>query len=266
MSGAPFMQDRTAVSVIIPTYREAANLESLCNRICAVFDAANLNGEIVLVDDDSGDGTDTIAEQLARQCPVQLIVRKGERGLASAVLRGFREARHDVFVVMDADLSHPPERIPALLQPLLSGEADFVIGSRYCPGASTADDWGLWRRVNSWFATALAWPLTPARDPMAGFFCLHRKTWQRATQLNPIGYKIGLELIVKCGCSHVREVPIAFSDRLHGHSKLTLRQQWHYLRHLWRLYRYRYPWLPIALVCAIAVVVLIVVLARGTLP
>ncbi|MFO0973398.1 MAG: polyprenol monophosphomannose synthase [Phycisphaerae bacterium] len=248
-------REPTHVSIVVPTFRESENLRLLCARIFAALDRAAIDGEVILVDDDSRDGTEAVAAELAQSRPVRLVVRTRERGLSSAVLRGFAEARHEWLLVMDADLSHPPEKIPDLLAPLLAGEADFVIGSRYVAGAAKRD-WSWLRWVNSAVATLLARPLTPVRDPMAGFFALHRDSWRRADALNPLGYKIGLELLVKARCQRVREVPIEFADRLHGKSKLTVRQQLLYLLHLSRLYRHRYPWLrwgvPLLLVALVA--------------
>jgi dolichol-phosphate mannosyltransferase len=145
---------------------------------------------------------------------------------------------------MDADLSHPPESVPAVIAPIAEGRADFCIGSRYTAGGKTKEDWGFLRQINSQVATLLARPLTAAKDPMAGFFCLTRDVLRRAEDagLNPIGYKIGLEILIKARCRRVAEVPIEFSDRLHGKSKLTLKQQIEYLRHLWRLYLFKWPW------------------------
>src|SRR5690349_15415001 len=107
---------------------------------------------------------------------------------------------------MDADLSHPPEALPGMLTKLREG-ADFVLGSRYVRGGTTSDDWGVLRWLNSRVATWLARPLTSVRDPMSGFFALRRSTFEAGREFNPIGYKIGLELIVKCGCERVVEVP-----------------------------------------------------------
>ncbi|MCK6455318.1 MAG: polyprenol monophosphomannose synthase [Phycisphaerae bacterium] len=229
-----------SVSIIVPTYKEADNLRLLAGRIFSALSSAGLRGELIVVDDDSRDGTDTIVAELARTHDVRLIVRENERGLSSAVICGMKAARHDFFVVLDADLSHPPERIPEVLEPLRSRRADFVFGSRYVAGGTTRD-WGVFRKLNSRVATWLARPLTNVCDPMAGFFAIHRRTFEAADRLNPIGYKIGLEILVKGRCLRVVEVPIEFSDRLHGRSKLTPRQQFLYLVHLWRLYAYRWP-------------------------
>jgi len=193
--------------------------------------------ELLIVDDDSRDGTEALIA--ARPEPwLKLIVRKEDRGLSQAVLAGLHAARGDLLVVMDADLSHPPEAI-ADMQQAISDGADFVVGSRYVSGGSTADDWGVLRFINSWVATTMARPLTTITDPMSGFFALSRQVFERAREPSPLGYKIGLELLVRCGCKNVREVPIHFVNRVRGESKLTLKQQLLYVRHLMRLYRFK---------------------------
>jgi dolichol-phosphate mannosyltransferase len=174
------------------------------------------------------------------------------------VIRGFEESEGNILVCMDADLSHPPGSVPELIRPVADGEADFCLGSRYVPGGSTSSDWGLFRWFNSWVAGALARPLTPVSDPMAGFFCLSREVFARSDALNPIGYKIGLELIIKARCQRVREIPIAFVDRAAGESKLSLGEQWRYLVHLKRLYLHRWP-----IAARVAPVLLVVVVVAG---
>jgi dolichol-phosphate mannosyltransferase len=229
------------VSVIVPTYCEAENLPELTRRIHDAVGKACLSFEILIVDDNSPDDTPTVVAELAQQHPVQLIVRKEDRGLSSAVICGMDQARGKILVVIDADLSHPPEKIPALVRLLDDPNYDFAVGSRYVAGGSTADDWGLYRWFNSKVATLLARPFTSASDPMAGFFALRRDDFERARpHLNPVGYKIGLELMVKCGCQRVAETPIHFSQRFKGESKLNARQQVEYLHHLLHLWRYRY--------------------------
>jgi dolichol-phosphate mannosyltransferase len=151
------------------------------------------------------------------------------------------EARGDVFVVMDADLQHPPEVIPGLIG-ALEGGAEFALGSRYTQGGSTANKWTLFRKVNSWVATVLARPFAGrVADPMSGFFALRRSTFERGTRLAPLGYKIGLELMCKCRVGSVLEVPIHFAARAHGQSKLTVAEQFRYLEHLSRLYDFTFP-------------------------
>ena len=233
---------RPDVTVVVPTYREAENLPELIARLCAATDAAGLSVEALIVDDDSPDGTPAICVELANEHPVRLILRENERGLATAAARGLSEGRGDVLVVMDADLSHPPEAVPDLVAAVADrgagGAADFAIGSRYVPGGKIDAGWGRFRQLNSRVATGLARGLTDAADPLAGFFALRRETFAACGPLDPVGYKIGLELLVKSGARRVAEVPITFRDRTRGSSKLTLAQQLAYLRHLGKLYAY----------------------------
>jgi dolichol-phosphate mannosyltransferase len=225
------------VSIIVPTLREEANLRILIPRIAAAMKTSGRHYEILIMDDDSRDGTDLAVSELAKNFPVELIVRTGQRDLSLAVLEGLRRARGEYLVVMDADLSHPPEVIPQLLDALDKPGTDFALGSRFTQGGRT-QDWTCFRALNSFVATLVCRPLTgPITDPMSGFFALRGETLERATALNPIGYKIGLELICQCRCQQVAEVPIVFQNRTRGESKLNLEQQSRYLLHLDRLYR-----------------------------
>ncbi len=229
------------VSIVVPTYKEAQNIVPLVRRIAQAMANAGLDYEIIVVDDNSRDGTDERVAELANELiPVRLITRTDQRGLSSAVLRGFNEARGEVLVCMDADLSHPPEDAPKLIAALSADNVDFVIGSRYVKGGRTDGQWGVLRWLNSRLATVLARPFTKAKDPMAGYFALPRHVFERADALNPVGYKIGLELMVKCRVHNLREIPIYFADRQQGESKLSLREQLYYLRHLKRLADYRF--------------------------
>jgi len=230
---------RRTVSVIVPTYKESENLPRLTERLEKIRNEHQLSLELLIMDDNSQDGTEELVSSMGKDW-VKLVVRKKNRGLSQAVLNGLTLARGDVFVVMDADLSHPPEKIPEMLDALENGR-DFVIGSRYVTGGSTEASWGLLRWLNSRVATMLARPFTRAMDPMSGFFALPRKTFESACDLNPIGYKIGLELIVKCNVCRVKEIPIYFADRQFGQSKLTLTEQKKYIQHLRRLFIYKYP-------------------------
>lgn len=234
----PLAQAEQSITVVVPTWHEAENLPQLLDELAAVRAAHGLDLDVLIVDDDSRDGSVELVE--ARHEPwVQIVVRTANRGLSQSVLEGMRRARGEVLVCMDADLSHPPAALPELLAKLREG-ADFVIGSRYIDGGSTADDWGFLRWLNSRVATWLARPLTAVRDPMAGFFALRRSTFAAGTDFDPVGYKIGLELMVRCRCERVVEVPIHFGVRRFGESKLTLVQQLLYLRHLRRLYVFKY--------------------------
>ncbi len=233
----------SAVSIIVPTFCEGPNLKPLIERTFEATSKTGIETEMIIVDDNSQDATREIVEALGRRYPVRLVVRRQERGLASAVLTGFREARYDRFVVMDADLQHPPEHIPELIQRLDDKDCDFVIGTRYGAQSAIADAWPWIRWLNSRVAIWLARPLTPLSDPMSGFFALRRKTWEQADRIDPIGYKIGLELYVKGRCRRPAEVPIRFEVRAEGTSKNNFAERVRYLRHLARLYRYRFPWL-----------------------
>lgn len=225
-------------TVIVPTYKEVENLPYLFDRLAKVRQEHGLELEVLVMDDASGDGSKELVESRP-EAWIRMIVRETDRGLSAAVLDGMRQATGDVLICMDADLSHPPEAIPKMLRKLEEG-ADFVIGSRYVTGGSTSDDWGVLRWLNSRVATLLARPLTTASDPMAGFFALRRATFEAGHDFNPVGYKIGLELLVKCRCERVVEVPIHFEDRQLGQSKLTLRQQLLYIKHLRRLYTFKF--------------------------
>jgi dolichol-phosphate mannosyltransferase len=228
------------VTIVVPTFREVLNVPRLIPAISAAMRKAPIDFEIIIVDDDSQDGIEERVKELASQHPVRIIVRRNVRGLSSAVIEGFRQARGDFLVCMDADLSHPPEQILTLIEQLRDPRVDFVIGSRYCDGGSVPEDWGIARRLNSWVATQLARPFTDATDPMSGFFALRRETFLTAAKLSPVGYKIGLELLVKARCRNVREIPIRFTDRQLGSSKLNLREQFNYLRHVKRLLDFKY--------------------------
>jgi dolichol-phosphate mannosyltransferase len=230
------------VSVVVPTYREVENLPLLTERVFEATAAANIVAELIVVDDDSQDGTEARCRELAGRYDVRLITRKGERGLATAVIAGFRQARGRVLLCMDADLSHPPEAIPELVRALSDG-AEFVIGSRYLANGGVEEGWGVYRWLNSKIATLLARPLTAISDPLGGYFAVSRDVFFRAVELSPLGYKIALEVLVRSRPERIAEVPIFFRDRKFGQSKLSMRVQLQYLRHLRRLYLFKYPFL-----------------------
>ncbi len=220
------------VSVILPTFNERSALASLHPRL--VEGLRPFTAEILVVDDGSPDGTGDLVRELATDGVYRLIERPYRSGLASAVSDGFREARGEVVVVMDADGSHPPEAIPALVGPVVDGRAEMVLASRHLPGASSPGLAGV-RRWISGGAAALARPLTAVTDPMSGFFAIHRAVLGRGA-LTPAGFKIGLEVIVKCHPSPIVEIPFCFDRRIAGSSKLGSGQIFGYLRHLSRLY------------------------------
>jgi dolichol-phosphate mannosyltransferase len=228
------------VSIVVPTYREARNIPALMKAVDEVMVSANLEYELLIVDDNSPDETKEVVAGLQSNFPVRLIQPTGrERDLSLSVVDGIREAKSDLVVVMDADLSHPVDMVPVLLRQLQHDETNFVLGSRYTKGGSFDRDWSLWRFLNSYAATLMARPLTSSNDPMSGFFAFDRRRVE-LSRLRPIGYKIGLELMVKGSFNGVTEVAIQFKDRTVGESKMNFAQQWKYLRHLRRLYLYQF--------------------------
>jgi dolichol-phosphate mannosyltransferase len=229
---------RTTVTVVVPTYYEAENIPHLVARLESLRESSGLDLELLLMDDDSQDGSDQLVGSLGLPW-VRIITRKTNRGLSYAVLEGLLLSNRETLVVMDADLSHPPEKIPELLAALDSG-MEVAVGSRFADGGSTADDWGVLRWMNSRIATLLAMPLTTLNDPMSGFFAMRRETVLAGRDFNPVGYKILLELIVKCRCRRVIDIPIHFDNRRFGESKLSFKEQLKYIQHLRRLYTFKY--------------------------
>jgi dolichol-phosphate mannosyltransferase len=210
-----------SIAMIVPTLQEVDNIVPL---VAQIEQTKVPFGEIIFVDDGSTDGTREKIRELTTVHRVRLIERDGaERGLAGAIVAGANASSADVLVVLDADLSHPPEKIPALLQPVLANEADLVIGSRYVPGGATPG-WPVWRRFLSRLASALAYPLTGVRDSMGGFFAIRRECLLRFAK-QAAGFKIVFETIVRGRKTlRVREVPIVFRDRVRGISKMSLAQ------------------------------------------
>ena len=207
-----------SVSIIVPSLNEEENIAPLVSQIIA---SAVPFREILFVDDHSTDATRDMVRALAESQPIRLIEQDGaDLGLAGAIMLGARAARGEILLVMDADLSHPPELINDLLAPLFAGAADMVVGSRYVKGGSTPG-WPLWRRIVSRVGAALAYPLTGVHDSMCGFFAIPRS---RLLELAPpaSGFKIAFETIVHGGRTlRVREIPIAFRDRVRGKSKMS---------------------------------------------
>jgi dolichol-phosphate mannosyltransferase len=222
------------LSLIVPTYNESENIVILVERVHKSL--ADVNYELIVVDDNSPDGTAELAKSLSAKYPVKVIVRTNERGLASAVVAGFRQAKGDMVGVIDADLQHPPEFVPALVKAVREG-ADIAIASRYTKGGGI-EGWTLKRKIISLGAKIPANFLLSAarriRDPLSGFF-LFRKQVIEGTELNPTGYKILLEVLVKGKSTRVVEVPYTFKERERGKSNLTAKEQINYLKHLSRL-------------------------------
>mmetsp|Transcript_22978 Transcript_22978/g.50266 ORF Transcript_22978/g.50266 Transcript_22978/m.50266 type:complete len:270 (+) Transcript_22978:268-1077(+) len=257
-----------SLSVVVPAYDEAPNIRPLTERLFAATRAANIEAELIVADDESkgSEATRDAVEQLAKEgYAVRILMRRRAegRGLSSAVLLGFQQARHDVMLCMDADLQHEPESVPAVALPVLKGGADFAVGSRHVGDGGLGFDWSPVRRVVSAGATLLAWPLTASSDPMSGFFCLSKKTLVRGASsgINAMGFKIGLELMVRCRCTRVADVPITFQERVAGESKLSGKQQVLYLRQLASLYVFKFGWMRVFLVVLLLLSVALLLIA-----
>jgi len=225
------------VSIIIPTYNELNNLNHLIHRIHNSCKDNGINEEIIIVDDNSPDGTADYAEELGKVFPVRVLRRKGKLGLSSAVMAGFSIANADILGVIDADLSHPPEVIPHLVNLIRDKGTELTIGSRYAKGGGV-EEWTIVRKIISRGATLLAKPLTKVKDPMSGFFFFKRKILD-GVKLTPQGYKILLEVLVKANYGSVEEYPYVFQNRIVGSSKLGSKTMIHYVKHLGDLYKYK---------------------------
>jgi len=223
-------------SIVVPTYNEAGGIERLIEALDAVFRKDNLDGEIVVVDDNSPDGTGAIVDRLSERYPVRCLHRPGKLGLSSGVIDGWKFARSEseALGAMDADFSHDPNVIPQMVR-ALEGGYDLAIGSRYVPGGGISN-WPVRRKVTSLVAIALAKPLTRVRDITSGFFLVKRAALE-GVELDPIGFKIGLEVIAKARYRKAIEVPYVFTDRVAGSSKLNQSEILNYLRQLGRIYR-----------------------------
>ena len=222
------------LSMVMPTYNERERLEELVTAIFSAAQARNLNLELVIVDDNSPDGTGALADALASRYPVKVVHRAGKLGLGTAVLEGFQAASADVVGVMDADFSHPPALVPRLYEAFQQTSADVVVGSRYIPGGSTPD-WPWKRRMLSRLGCVLARGLSPVRDATSGFFLIRRDIAQQAV-IKAGGFKICLELIARSGARRLVELPYRFDDREAGDSKMSTREALGYLVQLRDLY------------------------------
>lgn len=238
--GAPERAARPAarLALVIPTLREAENIRVVLDRVRASLDPLGMAYEILIVDDDSGDGIERIVAEIAAEDPrVRLLVRKGERGLGGAVLHGWKHTDADVLGVIDADLQHPPELLPRLWQALEAGN-DVVLASRYAPQGGL-DNWHPARHLLSRAAIWMTYPLQKknirVQDPMAGFFMV-RRSCLREVELHNKGFKILLEILVRGKVNSVAEVPFTFGPRRAGISKANLAVGLDYFRLLCRLW------------------------------
>jgi dolichol-phosphate mannosyltransferase len=226
---------RNAVSIVVPTYNERESLPVLVDRLEELLTETGWTFEIVVVDDDSPDRTWELAESLGTTSPVRVIRRQDESGLATAVVRGMDAATHDVILVMDADLQHPPERVTDILAEI--EDFEVVVGSRFVDGGSVGE-FSLTRHLMSVVANYLARLCFPSlwsiRDLQSGFFAIRRSVIE-GVDLRPVGYKILLELLVRGSWESLTEVGYEFDERIEGASSMTTMTIVNYLRHLLRL-------------------------------
>ncbi len=225
------------LSLVVPTYNERDRLPDLVRAVFDAYHRGGVDGELVVVDDNSPDGTGRVADDLATRYPMTVIHRAGKLGLGTAVVAGFDASDAQIAGVIDADLSHPPALVPRMLTAMLEARADFVIGSRYIPGGGTGD-WGLGRRLMSQFACQLARGLTPVRDVTSGFFLVRREIAKGVT-ISAGGFKICLELLIRSAPRLVIEVPYTFQTRTAGKSKMNMKEALGYLTQLRDLRAYQ---------------------------
>ncbi len=224
------------LSLVVPTYNERHNLPTLLERLQAALADCGEPFEVIVVDDDSPDGTSAAARSLQSRFPwLRVLTRKHQRDLSTAVLAGWFEGRGDILGVIDGDLQHPPELLPTLLHRLKETGAELEIASRHVRGGGVSR-WSPLRRLISWVATLMAGFILPGtlsrvRDPMSGYFLVRRAVIEGAP-LRPVGYKILLEVLAKGEYQKVEEVPYIFQERFRGGSKLAPRHAWQYLMHL----------------------------------
>ncbi len=222
-------------SIVVPTYNEAGGIERLIRALGDLFKQHALDGEIVIVDDNSPDGTGEIVDRLATQFPVRCVHRPGKLGLSSGVIEGWRAARpeSDALGAMDADFSHDIAILPKMVRALEDGYG-LAVGSRYVRGGGITN-WPWKRIVISKVACAIAQPLTRIKDITSGYFLVRRNAIE-GVNLDPIGFKIGLEVIAKGHYGKALEIPYVFTDRVFGESKLNEKEIFNYLKQLRKLY------------------------------
>ncbi|WFO76169.1 polyprenol monophosphomannose synthase [Desulfurococcaceae archaeon MEX13E-LK6-19] len=218
------------VSIIIPTYNERENVKELIPLIASIANNNGIKYEIIVVDDDSPDKTWEVAKEYEDKYNVKVFVRRGERGLSSAIIYGAKNASCPCVVVMDADFQHPPEKIPDIVD-LLNKGCDVVVASRYTKGGGV-EGWSKLRYIESKVATIIARiflpPVRKISDPMSGFFGARRELLLNP-DIRPMGYKILIEVIVKNPSVKVCETPYVFRSRRKGKSKLGKKTIFEYL-------------------------------------
>ena len=224
MSASPI-----SISLITPTYNERENIALLAKEVFSVLDGnTEIDLELIIVDDNSPDGTGDIAEELCEKFRVKVVHRSGKLGLGSAVMEGFKKSDREYLGVIDADLSHDPIVLPDLIMGLR--DFDLTIGSRY-DADSKVEKWPWYRKMISQTGVFLAQKLTGVQDPLAGYFFLRREVLGNMTLTSP-GYKILLEILVKGEYRNFLEVPFVFRSRQFSSSKLNVKEYYLFSKQL----------------------------------
>lgn len=235
----PIARPAAKLALVVPTLHEAANIPTVLERVRQSLDPLGFPYELIVVDDDSRDGTEELVRQIGESDPrVRLLVRRKVRGLGGAVVYGWEHSDAEVVGVIDADLQHPPEILPKLWQAIEAG-ADLALASRYVPNGGVPG-WHPVRHALSRLAIWLTYPLQKpeirVQDPMAGFF-LVRRSCLRGLTLETQGFKILLEILVRGSVRSAMEIPFSFGPRHAGASKAGLKEGLDYLYLLTRLAR-----------------------------
>ncbi|MGB2716969.1 MAG: polyprenol monophosphomannose synthase [Vicinamibacterales bacterium] len=225
------------LTIVVPTYNERDRLPELVSAIFAAYQKEGLDAELIVVDDNSPDGTGELAEMLTSTHRIRVIHRAGKLGLGTAVIEGFRASQAPFVGVIDADMSHPPGLLPRMLAAMRQEHADVVVGSRYVPGGGTRG-WPMGRLLMSRLACLMARGLTPVRDATSGYFLIRREL-AGGVRISAGGFKICLELLVRGRPASVLEIPYVFQGRTAGESKMNLKEAAGYLTQLRDLRRFR---------------------------
>ncbi len=240
------INENNQVSIIIPTYNESKNIIKILHHIGEIL-PKNISTQTIVVDDNSPDGTGKIVEDYLKNVKkiadntIEIIHRKAKDGLGSAILKGIQQAKGDTIVVMDCDFSHPPQIIPKLIESIKKYQYDIVVASRYIKGGKI-QGWSVKRKIMSKFATLIAKKGLgiDTKDPMSGFFAFKRSII-KGLNIDAIGFKILLEILVKTKGVNIKEIPYTFQNRELGSSKLNVKTILDYYKSVWKLYRYGKP-------------------------
>lgn len=220
-------------TLVLPTYKESANIAELLTRIYKMCEIRNYDPEILIIEDNSDDTSQLESRvfNTRKNDNTKLIIRYEGKGLGTAIMDGIEMASNDKVIVMDTDLQHRPEDIPTLFEVLRKTKRDMVIGCRREDFEMT-----IWRKTISCIATLLAKGLVKTRDPMSGFFALRRdKVIENRGKILPMGFKIGLEIMTRCEMKTI-DVDIDFEERRRGDSKMSIEHILLYLLQLFLLY------------------------------